>query len=85
MGGTILGQGMWNEIFVLKDGCLPAGTCKSIGEGRIWIDHWETPESGSGPLKHISGRYDIELNGRRLQGFFGVKIHNRKKPLRICM
>src|SRR5262249_20447082 len=85
MGGAILGQGMWKTVSVLKGGRLPDGKCKSVGEGRIWIDTWDMSESGDKAPRHISGKYEIELNGKQLQGPFIARIHNRKKPIRLCM
>jgi hypothetical protein len=78
-GGEYIGQGKWSDVSVFADGCVPDGKCQSIAHGRVWIDALETPP------KHISGRYEIELNGKLIGGAFLAKRHNRKHPLRLCM
>lgn len=78
-GGEYIGQGKWSEVSVFRDGCVPDGKCESIADGRVWIDALDTPP------KHISGKYEIKLNGKVLEGVFGAKIRARKHPLRICM
>lgn len=78
IGGSYIGQGKWSDVYVLRDGCAPDGKCESIAGGRVWLDALDTPP------KHISGKYEIKLNGRLLKGTFLAKRHNRKQPLRIC-
>jgi hypothetical protein len=79
IGGSYIGQERWAEVYVNRDGCVPDSKCESIAEGRVWID-----ASGT-PLKHISGKYEIKLNGNLLEGTFRAKIRVRKRPLRVCM
>lgn len=81
-GGRYLGQGQWSEVVVYRDGCVPDGKCESIAHGKVWIDSWDTPEM---PPKRISGKYEIDLNGKMLQGVFVAKERFRKKPIRLCM
>jgi hypothetical protein len=78
-GGKCIGQGKWSDVYVFADGCVPDGKCKSIAQGRVWIDAFDTPP------KHISGKYEIKLNGKLIEGTFLAKRHNRKHPLRLCM
>jgi hypothetical protein len=78
-GGEYIGQGKWSDVSVFADGCVPDGKCQSIAHGRVWIDALNTLP------KHISGKYEIKLNGKLLEGTFVAKRHNRKHPLRLCM
>ena len=77
--GEYIGQGKWSDVSVFADGCFPDGKCQSIAHGRVWIDALDTPP------KHISGKYEINLNGQVLEGTFLAQRRNRKFPLRICM
>jgi hypothetical protein len=79
IGGGYIGQGKWSDIYVFRDGCLPDGKCESIANGRVWID---APDP---PPKHISGKYEIKLNGKLLEGTFTARRRVRKPPLRLCM
>jgi len=82
IGDRYFGQGKWSNIYVLRDGCVPDGKCESIADGRVWID---APDTQDAPPKHISGRYEINLNGTHLEGTFLAKRHFRRHPLRLCM
>jgi hypothetical protein len=82
IGGRYLGRGKWSTIYVLPDGCVPDGKCESIADGRLWIDAPDTPDPAP---KRISGKYEINLNGKRLEGTFAAKRHDRRHPLRLCM
>jgi hypothetical protein len=66
-GGEYIGQGKWSDVSVFADGCVPDGKCQSIAHGRVWIDALDTPP------KHISGRYEIKLNGKLIEGTFLAK------------
>jgi hypothetical protein len=85
IGGRYLGQGKWSNVFVYGDGCVPDGKCESIAHGRVWIDEWDTSNTGGLPPKRISGKYDIDLDGKHLQGNFVAREHSSKHPLRLCM
>jgi len=78
-GGEYIGQGKWSAVSVIDDGCVPDGKCPNIADGRVWIDALDTPP------KHISGKYEIKLNGKLLEGTFLAKRRDRKHPLRLCM
>jgi len=78
-GGEYIGQGKWSDISVFADGCVPDGKCQSIDHGRVWIDALDSPP------KHISGKYEINLNGKLLEGTFLANRRDRKHPLRNCM
>lgn len=78
-GGKYVGQGKWSYVSVFPDGCVPSDKCESIADGRVWIDVLDTPP------KHISGKYEIKLNGKLLEGTFLAKRRIRKPPLRLCM
>lgn len=78
-GGEYIGQGKWSDISVFADGCVPDGKCQSIAHGRVWIDALDSPP------KHISGKYEINLNGKLLEGTFLANRRDRKHPLRNCM
>ena len=82
MGDSYFGQGKWSEIYVLPGGCVPDGKCESIANGRIWI---EAPAPQYTPQKHILGKYQIDLNGKILEGTFLATRRDRKHPLRVCM
>ncbi|HEU5413562.1 MAG TPA: hypothetical protein VFW31_07385 [Candidatus Angelobacter sp.] len=83
--GSYIGQGQWSKIYVFPDGCVPDGKCKSIASGRVWIDGQDAQGNQNTPPTHISGKYEIKLNSKHLEGAFVAKLHNRKRPLRICM
>ena len=78
-GGKYIGQGRWSDVHVFRDGCVPDGKCQSVADGRVWIDAPDTPP------KHISGKYEIKLNDKLLEGSFLAKRRVRKPPLRWCM
>ena len=82
IGGRSFGQGKWSEIATFRDGCVPDGKCKSIAYGRVWIDEPETQDAWP---KHISGKYEINLNGKLLKGDFVARRRDRKHPVRLCM
>jgi hypothetical protein len=82
IGGRYFGQGRWSETYVFRDGCVPDGKCKSIANGRVLIDALDTQDT---PPKHMSGKYEINLNGKHLEGTFLAKLHVRRHPLRLCM
>lgn len=84
MGGYF-GQGKWSDVYVLRNGCVPDGKCESIADGKVWIDASETSDAGHIPPKRISGKYEINLNGKHLEGHFIAKRHVSKHPLRLCM
>ncbi|HTU35711.1 MAG TPA: hypothetical protein VMF66_18055 [Candidatus Acidoferrum sp.] len=84
-GGHIWGQGTWSEVVVYPAGCLPDGKCESVGRGDLWIDGQTTINVEHAPPRHISGKYEIDLNGKRLTGSFVAKRHTTKHPVRICM
>ncbi len=77
--GEYIGQGKWSDVSVFPDGCVPDGRCQSIAHGRVWIEALDTPP------RHISGKYEIELNGKLIEGVFLAKRHNRRHPPRLCM
>src|SRR5580704_9968368 len=75
LGGRYFGQGEWSDVYVYRDGCVPDGKCDSIAVGKVWIDASDT---GDAPPKRISGKYEIDLNGKHLEGPF-VSIFHRNK------
>jgi hypothetical protein len=85
MGGRYFGQGKWSNVYVYRDGCVPDGKCESIARGKIWIDDSDTSETGNTEAKRISGKYEIDLNGKHLEGPFVAKRRDRKHALRLCM
>ena len=85
IGGSYFGQGRWSDAFVYRDGCVPDGKCESIARGKVWIDASDASNTGDLQPKRISGKYEIDLNGKHLQGGFVAKEHSRKHPLRFCM
>jgi hypothetical protein len=85
MGGRYLGEGKWSDVFIYRDGCIPDGKCESIAHGKVWIDAWDMSETGGAPPKSISGKYEIDLNGKHLQGSFVAKEHFDKRGVRVCM
>jgi hypothetical protein len=82
MGDRYFGQGRWSDIFILPDGCVPDGKCESIAGGRVWID---APDGQDTPPQQISGKYEINFNGKLLKGTFLSRKRIRKRPLRLCM
>jgi hypothetical protein len=58
--------------------CSVDGKCQESTHARVWVNYAKEMD------KRISGKYEVDLNGQRLEGQFVVK--NRKyKPLPICM
>ena len=82
LGGRFVGQGKWSDVYVYRDGCVPDGKCENIADGKVWID---TTDEQDKQLKRISGKYEINLNGKHLEGTFLAKRHDRRRPLRLCM
>lgn len=80
--GSFFGQGKWSDVYVLGDGCVPDGKCESIADGRVWIDALDTQDK---PPKNISGKYEINLKGKILEGNFVARRRDTKSPLRLCM
>jgi hypothetical protein len=74
------GQGEWQDVSVYSNGCMPE-KCDSVGHGRVWIDGPPGPEEPA-PTK-ISGKYEIELGSKHLEGNFVAKLH-QYKPVQIC-
>ena len=85
IGGRDFGQGKWSDVFVYRVGCVPDGKCEHIALGKVWIDAWDTSDTGDASPKRISGKYEIDLNGKHLEGVFLAKEHTSKHPLRVCM
>ena len=85
MDGSDFGQGKCSDVDVFRDGCGPDGKCDRIAVGKVWIDASDTPDTGGGSPKRISGKYEIDLNGKHLEGSFVAKRHISKHPLRLCM
>jgi hypothetical protein len=78
-------SGVWSDVIVLRDGCVPDGKCESIAQGKVWVDAWDTSDVANLPPKHISGKYEIDLNDKILRGSFVAKAHIVKHPFRVCM
>lgn len=74
----------WKEVYVYRDGCIADGKCEVLAHGTIWLDN-EDLSPAEADAKHISGKYEIELNGRHLHGQFAAKVHDYKYPPRLCM
>jgi hypothetical protein len=85
MGGRSIGQGKWSDVYVFRDGCVPDGKCDSIAVGKVWIVASDMPDTGDASPKRIFGRYEIDLNGKHLEGAFVAKRHISKHPLRLCV
>ena len=82
IGGHDFGQGKWSDIHILPEGCVPDGKCEVIAHGRVWIDAQDTQDKAQ---RHISGKYEIKLNDKLLEGTFLAKRRDRKRALRVCM
>jgi hypothetical protein len=86
IGGRYLRQGMWINVSVFRNGCVPDGKCESIARGKVLIDPWDMQDySRQPPPKRISGKYEIDMKGKHLEGSFVLKQYHRKHPLRLCM
>jgi len=89
MGGRWLRRGMWSNVSVFRNGCVPDGKCQSIADGKVWIDGRDSTNFREPPPKRISGKYEIDLKGKHLEGGFVVKRHGRergwKHAVRVCM
>jgi hypothetical protein len=70
---------------ILAESSARTEVIESIAHGKVWIDAWDTSDTGGVPPKRISGKYEIDLNGKHLQGSFVAKEHSRERPLRLCM
>ena len=69
----------WTDVFVFRGGCSPRGGCGILATGKFWLDS----EAGS-EAKRISGKYDIDLDGRHLLGQFQARLHRYRNPPRLC-
>lgn len=73
----------WYDVSVYNDWCVPSKSkCQSVGHGKVWVDGPD-PGPGAPPSKRISGKYEIDLNGKHLEGDFVAKEHNYK-PVGVC-
>jgi hypothetical protein len=59
--------------------CSVDGKCEEATHARVWVNEEKTTN-----YKRISGKYEVELNGQRLEGQFVVK-YRKYKPLPICL
>lgn len=84
MGDHYIGQGKWSYVSVLPKGCLPQGECESIGQGKVWIDDWNTEGTLNPVPKRISAKYEVDLDGKSLAGRFVAKDNFRKYGSRLC-
>ena len=85
LGGHYLRRGLWSNVSVFRNGCVPDGKCESITDGKVWIDGRDSPNMKEAPPTLISGKYEINLKGKHLEGIFVVKQYHRRHPLRLCM
>lgn len=83
--GPYIGQGKWRTAFVLPEGCVPDGKCETVAYGKIWIDRWDAEDTKDAPPKRLSGKYEIDLNGKHLEGNFVAKKSRRKHAEHVCM
>ena len=60
----------------------PDGKCENMADGKVWIDATDEQDT---QLKRISGKYEINLSGKHLEGTFLAKRHDRRRPLRLCL
>lgn len=84
-GGHYLGQGRWSDVSVYSNGCI-SGKC--VAHGKVWIDGALLgPEDP--PPKRISGKYELDLNGKHLEGDFVAREHHyawwEHKHVEVCM
>ena len=83
-GGSYLGQETWSEVSVYRNGCLPSDKCRSIAHGKVWVDAWRMPKRGYGPPRSLSGKFNIDLNGKPIEGHFVAHLRNRKHLTITC-
>ena len=82
---SYIGQGKWRDVYVFPKGCVPDGKCESIAIGKVRIDQWDAEETEDRPPKRISGKYEIDLNGKHLEGQFIAAKSRRTHAERVCM
>jgi hypothetical protein len=70
----------WLDVSVYPKGCSATTKCDEVARGKLLLDAVHKPDT-----TRISGKYDIDLNGRHLVGHFLAKRHQYKNPPRICM
>ncbi len=85
-GGIWLNQGRWSHVVVIHDGCFPGGKCPVIAEGNVWIDELDKNGEANPAPKNLSGKYEIDLNGKHLEGRFVASAKRRlsKYPQHVC-
>ena len=86
--GGYIGQGQWLTTYVLPPGCVDTRNCKVIAHGRIWIDPWDDEQGKrDAPPERITGKYEIDLNGKHFKGHFAVQEKRRTsaESVRVCM
>ena len=84
MGNHYIGQGKWSYVSVLPKGCLPKGNCEGLGQGKVWIDDWNTEGTFNPVPERISGKYEVDLDAKHLAGRFVAKLNGRKYGSRLC-
>ena len=79
IGGGYIGQGLDPTYMSFVMGAFPTASARASPTAEYRIEPLHTP------LKRISGKYEIKLNGTLLEGAFLAKKRVRKPPLRLCM
>jgi hypothetical protein len=68
----------WFDVYVSHKGCRADGSkCQPLSQGRLWLN------KGASDGKRISGKYELDLDGRHLQGQFVAK-ERKQTSARIC-
>jgi hypothetical protein len=82
-GSPYVPKETWTDVSVFRNGCIADGKCEAFAHGKIWLD--DTDLSAGSDVRHISGKYEIELNGQHLRGQFALKLHDYRHTPRVCM
>jgi hypothetical protein len=70
----------WSDVIVYRNGCIADGGCEILARGKVRLDNEATVDA-----RRVSGKYEIEFNGKHLSGQFAAKRRGYKHPPRICM
>jgi len=66
----------WKDVYAEQ--CSPDQKCKEAAHARLWLDNVGANH------KRISGKYEVDFQGKHLEGKFLLK-YRKSKPLWVCM
>jgi hypothetical protein len=74
----------WQDVSIFPKGCVLDGRCKSIGNGKVWLEKRSWLEAENMLAKRIYGKYKLDVNGKHLEGTFTARMRTRPSAYRVC-